>query len=100
MRVHRQQGYTIVAICDKELLGRTLTQGDLKLHISEEFFAGDEVDAHNLREITGRISDADSIVAFGERACKVLRKIYSSVSEAVVVIGGVPHVQIYKSFME
>jgi len=100
LRVHREQGYTIVAICDKELLGRTIVQGDLQLHISEEFFAGDEVDAHDVREIAERISTADSVVAFGEKACKALQRIYPSVSEAVVTVGGVPHVQVFRTLIE
>lgn len=99
LRVHRQQGFTIVAICDKELLGRTFAQGDVQVHISEEFFAGDEVDARDVQEIEERISTADSVIAFGEKACRALQRIYPSVSEAVVTVGGIPHVQVFKTIV-
>lgn len=100
IRVHRHGGYVIVAICDKELLGKTLVHGDLHLRFDAEFFGGDEVDADNVDAIAERIADADSITAFGEKACKALQRIYPSVSDAVVRVGGIPHVQVFKTIVE
>ena len=40
-----QKGYTevIVALCDKELIGKTLKDGEIDLWVNPRFYEGDEV---------------------------------------------------------
>ena len=36
--------HILVAVCDEELLGKTLVEGNLKFNVSKEFYGGDLVD--------------------------------------------------------
>lgn len=45
VRVHKTEEISqdfkeVVAVCDKELLGRTIKEGDVSLVVNEEFFGG------------------------------------------------------------
>jgi len=43
LRARQTEKEYLVAICDAELLGKTLTDGELELYISERFFGGELV---------------------------------------------------------
>ncbi|MEM0296972.1 MAG: DUF424 family protein [Zestosphaera sp.] len=45
VRIHKTEGISqdfkeVVTVCDKELLGKTLKEGDVSLVVNEEFFGG------------------------------------------------------------
>ena len=44
MKVHPRFGHYLVAICDRELLGKTLIEDDIEFNVSEEFYGGSLVD--------------------------------------------------------
>ncbi|TLX93871.1 MAG: DUF424 family protein, partial [Thaumarchaeota archaeon] len=44
IRTADYKGSTLVSICDEELIGKTVTEGRLKMHISPDFFYGEIVD--------------------------------------------------------
>lgn len=93
--MHETGQYTMVAMCDEELLGREVIHGKLKIRISNEFFGGLLLDADS-PEFDNILARADSITAFGRKSVEKLAKLFPSVSEAAVDVGGVPHVQIFK----
>jgi hypothetical protein len=95
LRVHRQQGYTVAAMCDKELLGKTFGDGVRQIRFSEEFFGGVEVDAEDVAKVAELLQEVDSITAFGEESIRLLSKLYPSVSDAVITVCNVPYVQIF-----
>lgn len=43
LRVIRASGETLVIVCDRELLGKTLRERGLKLEVKESFYKGEEV---------------------------------------------------------
>ncbi len=81
---------TIVAVCDAELLGRTLCQGELQLSVNEEFFKGSLASEHDVREA---LNDATIANLVGKRAvdCGIDSGIIDG--EHVITIEGVPHAQ-------
>lgn len=43
LRVRQTERDYLVTVCDKELLGKTLTEGELELCVNDRFFGGDLV---------------------------------------------------------
>ncbi len=94
VKIHRQGGYTIVAVCDEDLLGKELVEGELKISISEDFYGGELV---NLGELISYVKNASMVNVFGNKCVNELSKYFPGIVEAAVKIGGVLHVQIYNS---
>ncbi|RLE90242.1 MAG: hypothetical protein DRJ49_00230, partial [Thermoprotei archaeon] len=88
VKVHRKERDTVVAVCDKELLGETLEEGDLRLYVNPEFYGGEVVDSHTLASI---LREATIINAVGKRIVDELIGDDDILRGAVISIGGVPH---------
>ncbi len=83
----------LLAICDCEILGRTLREGKIVFHVKDEFYNGGKV---TLEEALGMI-DNSTIVNMVGRNCveKAVEKGYVH-PDAVLNIEGIPHAQIVK----
>ncbi|MBI3858643.1 MAG: DUF424 domain-containing protein [Thaumarchaeota archaeon] len=83
----------LVNICDEELIGRTVTEGRLQVHISKEFYFGEVVD----RGEALRLIRSCSIVNLaGERSVSLAVDNEVGSREAVREIEGIPFLMIYK----
>ncbi|WP_440988461.1 DUF424 domain-containing protein [Haloarchaeobius baliensis] len=58
----------LVSVCDPDVLGETFEEGDLSLTVTEEFYAGDEVDEDAVVDSLRRASVANLV---GERSVRV-----------------------------
>ncbi len=84
---------TLINICDVDLIGRTLNEGKLEMHISREYFGGQIVDSTEAL----RMMKASSIVNLaGERAVDIALVNKLGAEQAVRRIEGVPFLMIYK----
>ena len=83
----------LLAICDCEILGRTLREGKIVFHVKDEFYNGGKV---TLEEALGMIGNS-TIVNMVGRNCvgKAVEKGYVH-PDAVLTIEGIPHAQIAK----
>jgi len=83
----------LLAVCDCELLGKTLKEGKIVFKIKEEFYNGRKA---TLEEAMGMISNSTIVNLVGK--CCVERAIKHGYvhPEAVIKIEGVPHAQIMK----
>ncbi|MCE7744510.1 MAG: DUF424 family protein, partial [Candidatus Heimdallarchaeota archaeon] len=45
LRVRQTERDYLVTVCDKELLGKTICEGELELYVNDRFFGGDLVSA-------------------------------------------------------
>ena len=88
-----EQGNTIVlAVCDKEHLGKTFEDKNLFFEVREKFYGGDEVSAEELVEL---IKESDSINFFGNKCVEIAKK-EGLISETnVITIKGIEHAQVY-----
>jgi uncharacterized protein len=93
VRVSDYQGNKLVNICDAELIGRTVTEGRLKVHISREFYWGELVDGI---KALGLITSCSIVNLTGRRS--VALAIDNSIGSAAAVreIEDVPFLMIYK----
>lgn len=83
----------VLAICDVELLGKTLHEGKITFKVKEDFYNGGKAD---VEEAVGMIANS-TIVNLVGKCCveKAIQKGYVH-PEAVLNIEGVPHAQIIK----
>lgn len=93
LRVFRQRGEVLLAACDKELVGRIMREGDLKLEVCPAFYEGEDADEEML---LNRLRNASIANLVGERTVGIAIK-HELVDEGCVVrIEGVPHVQLVR----
>lgn len=89
------KGNTLVSICDEELIGRVVSEGKLKVHISREYFYGEIVDKDEALKL---IKTCQIVNLTGERAVALAIDNKIGAREAVRRIENVPFLMIYKFF--
>jgi hypothetical protein len=94
LKVHRSpEAGDVVAVCDCELLNTTIIHGDLRVAISEGFYGTTRVDE---LAVTEALRKGGNINLMGERAVGVAIKMGLIARADCIMIGTVPHVQIYQ----
>jgi hypothetical protein len=83
----------VVAVCDYELLNTTITGGDLKVTPSGHFYGTTRVDE---AAVADALSKGGNINLIGERAVGVAVKMGLITRTDCIMIGSVPHAQIYQ----
>ncbi|MHC1611376.1 MAG: DUF424 domain-containing protein [Candidatus Methanospirareceae archaeon] len=83
----------LVAVCDKDLVGKTFKEGGLLLKISEDFYKGEEATEE---EVVDSLKHARIANLVGKRAIKCAVD-NDFIEEAnVIFVDGVPHAQMVK----
>ncbi len=93
VRVYRKRGEVVVAACDKELVGRTLKEGQVKLNVCSTFYEGEDADE---KLLLNRLNNATIANLVGERTVSVAVDNGLVDEDCVLLIEGVPHVQLVK----
>lgn len=100
MRIHRSGNEVIVALCDAELMGKVLREGEVVIDLKKygKFYKAGRVKAgkQGEREVAKALGEASSINAVGERAVAAVRRVLGVSEEKVRNVAGVPHMQAYK----
>jgi uncharacterized protein len=93
MKVHRVRGEgEVVAVCDSDLVNRTLRHGDVDVVISGGFYGDRPVADEEVREA---LLGACNINLFGRRAVELAKELGLVDEACCLVIDGVPHAQVY-----
>ena len=93
MNLKRVGSNVLLAVCDCELLGRTLREGKIVFKIKDEFYNGRK---GTVEEAMGMINNS-TIVNLVGKTCVERAIAHGYVHpEAVIEIEGVPHAQIMK----
>ena len=86
-------GNVLLAICDSEVLGKTLREGKIVFHVKEEFYNGGRV---TVEEALDMIANSNIVNMVGKNCVeKAIAKGYVH-PQAVLSIEGVLHAQIVK----
>ena len=86
-------GNVLLAICDSEVLGRTLREGKIVFKVKEEFYNGGRV---TIEEGLDMVANSTIVNMVGKNCVeKAIAKGYVH-PQAVLNIEGVPHAQIVK----
>ncbi|MBU2639756.1 MAG: DUF424 family protein [Nanoarchaeota archaeon] len=67
VKIHKAEGRAIVAIADKDLIGKEFSEGEKYLNISKSFYKGEEKDEE---EILKLLKDVNSVNAVGKESIK------------------------------
>ncbi|HJJ46802.1 MAG TPA: DUF424 domain-containing protein [Methanocorpusculum sp.] len=84
---------TVVAACDAELIGKTLTGDHCDLVIDEVFYGSEAVSD---TELIKALEEAVNANIIGHKVCAVAVKAGIITEETCMKINGIPHAQIYR----
>ncbi|HKM41920.1 MAG TPA: DUF424 domain-containing protein [Methanocorpusculum sp.] len=93
LKIHDIPGHgSILAACDSELLGRTLTSPLCDVEIDPSFYGDKEVTEEEFLDALHEVSSANII---GRRVCEIALKTGLITIDSCLMIDGIPHAQIY-----
>ncbi len=90
LKNHIFDGTLLVAICDRELIGQTFSDGRLTLEVSEFFYKGALSSAH---EVMAALGTAVVANLAGKRAIECALEGGFITEDNILIIDGVPHAQ-------
>ncbi|MBC7114476.1 MAG: uncharacterized protein PWR13_1407 [Archaeoglobi archaeon] len=90
---YRTEKEFLVAVCDKELLGKTLKEGEFSFYVSPEFYGGEEITEEELKDLLESATIANLI---GHRCVSIAIEAGIIDEEMVLFIQGVPHAQMVR----
>jgi len=79
---------TVLACCDKEVLGKNLKEGNYDVHIKEDFYKGEEINEKKLAEL---LQKSNNINLFGKKSVGVALKQGLLSEKDVIKIDGIEH---------
>lgn len=93
MNLRKIGNNVLLAICDAEILGKSLREGKIIFHVKEDFYGGVRV---NVEEAISMIKNSTIVNMIGKNVVeKAIEEGYVH-PEAVIYIEGIPHAQIVK----
>jgi uncharacterized protein len=93
VKLSKNAGHVVLAICDCELLGKTLHEGKIVFKIKDEFYNGGK---RSVEEAITLIDNSTIVNLVGAVCVERAIKEGFVHPEAVIKIEGVPHAQIMK----
>ena len=92
LRIHKVPGKgEIVAACDRELLNRTLTSGEIELFVDERFYGNTPATEE---ELIKALKEAENANLIGKKVVSVAIRCGAAEQESCLMIGDIPHIQI------
>ena len=93
LKIYKNREHVLVAACDKEVLGKTLKNGNTVVEISRAFYEGEYVSEEELQKA---LPNATTANIFGEKTIKCAIECGLIDPDSVILIDGVPHAQIFR----
>ena len=51
VKIHVMEDKEVISVCDSNLIGKTFTEGELELKVSEQFYKGEEKTEEEVSEL-------------------------------------------------
>jgi hypothetical protein len=93
LKIHRSPRGEVVAACDRELLGRTLTHEGVEITISETFYGSTPATEE---EVRSAMRDAANVNLIGKRVVRLAIEMELVTEHGCMILGGIPHAQIFQ----
>jgi uncharacterized protein len=93
VKIHVMEDKEVISVCDSNLIGKTFTEGELELKVSEQFYKGEEKTEEEVSEL---MKEATNLNLVGEESIKLAEKIGILEKDNVIVIGGISHAQLFQ----
>ncbi len=91
-KIHSLNSGELFACCDKELINKTLKFNDVEINISSNFYGTKLI---SKKELLDCIKSCNQVNIFGNKICKLLIEENMIISEQIIYIEDIAHVQIY-----
>ena len=92
-RLIKHKDSSMLNICDKDLLGKTLNRDNFRLKISEEYYAEKVVEKEEARDL---LQKSDNINMVGKEIIDLSVNMGIGSREGVKVVDGVPFLIVFK----
>ena len=92
-KIHESQGKSVLAACDKEILGKKLEKDNICFEVKESFYKGKPA---GRKEIVEMLKKHSNINLVGEKVVGIALEENIAEEKSVLMIGNVPHVQIFR----
>ncbi|MCX6804127.1 MAG: DUF424 family protein [Candidatus Diapherotrites archaeon] len=92
-KIHEIEYKTILAVCDKEYIGKTFEEGNICFTASERFYKGEEVTKDELEKM---LTENNSANLFGNKCVSIALEKGLVGEKSIIVIKGIKHAQIYR----
>ena len=93
LKINRTGQNEIIALCDKNLIGKSFCEKDLTLNITERFYKGKLTDE---KEILRILKDAKNINIVGKDAIKLALKSEIIDKSNIIKIKNIPHAIVFE----
>ena len=93
VKIHRSINSQVLCLCDSDLIGKRLRQGNKQLEITERFYKGEETPKTALLSLI-KISNNINIIGKESIEFAVRNKLIDKSS--IIKIQGIPHAQIFR----
>jgi len=94
VKFHTHGDRTVVAICDEDLIGKTLKDKNISIEISERFYKGE---LKSEKEVAKIFQEATNINIIGKKSINFAIKHGIIDKDSIKTIKGIPHAQIYET---
>lgn len=88
IKIHKSMGKRIVAVADKELIGKRFEEGERCLDIKEIFYKGKEETEEEILKILKQSTNTNLV---GKKAVALGIKAGIITQDSVIIIKGIPH---------
>ena len=89
IKIHKTPNGDIVAMCDKDLIGKTFEDKNLKITISERFYNGVEI--KNKEKLLTALKNSSNLNIIGKESISFAIKNNIIGKESVIKIKNIPH---------
>jgi hypothetical protein len=93
LKIHRSPDGVVVAVCDRELLNTTICHKDVEICISEKFYGNCPASEE---EIRSALKTAENANLMGARAVRLAVEMGLIGPSSCMMLGDVPHAQIFR----
>lgn len=91
IKEYSTQGEILLAACDDDILGKTFSEGELELVVSESFYGGEKVDGVSFISFLKKATIANLV---GKKVIEIALELRLISEDCILEIDGVPHAQI------
>jgi len=91
-KVHKSPKGDVLAVCDKELIGKIIEENHFHFEIYKSFYKGEEITSKELKKM---IHEFDNINLVGKTSVGIAISEKVASEKNVIRIKNVPHVQIF-----
>lgn len=88
IKIHKSAGKEILAVADKEIIGKKFEEGELCLDVSERFYKGEE---KTEEEIIKAMKNSQNTNIVGKKSIALGIKAGIITEDAIITIEGTPH---------